>query len=159
MTFLWNNSKSCQFFALHTVCCSDTMHTVCPCVVLGKKQQIHCSVLYHLFINVIYFSISFFNSNIHKILTVCKKTWFMAHQRTVTKNRYIFFIIKAKDTVCIHRRSEHKKRGRAQSRCSRVIWKSASEEPQLSPRVQTWNSPGSLYVTTPVASSVPCAGH
>lgn len=34
-----------------------------------------------------------FNSNIHKILTVCKKTWVMAHQRTVTKNRYIFFII------------------------------------------------------------------
>lgn len=51
-------------------------------------------LLYHLFINVIYFSISsFLNSNIHKILTVCKKTWVMAHQRTVTKNRYIFFIV------------------------------------------------------------------
>ena len=61
----------------------------------AHKKFTHRHVfLYHLFINVIYFSISsFFNSNIHKILTVCKKTWVMAHQRTVTKNRYIFFII------------------------------------------------------------------
>lgn len=59
-----------------------------------KKQYRKSLLLYHLFINVIYFSISsFLNSNIHKILTVCKKTWVMAHQRTVTKNRYIFFIV------------------------------------------------------------------
>lgn len=44
---------------------------------MAKKIKLTQSdvLLYHLFINVIYFSISsfFLNSNIHKILTVCKK--------------------------------------------------------------------------------------
>lgn len=116
-------------------------------------------LVYHLFINVIYFSISsFFNSNIHKILTVCKKTWVMAHQRTVTKNRYIFFIINQgkKDTytVCIHRRSEHKRwvSERAQSRFSDVWYESPPVRSLNSPHLTRWQfSLGSSFcVTTPV---------
>lgn len=58
------------------------------------------------------FQYHLFNSNIDKILTVSNKTWVMAHQRTVTKNRYIFLHNQSRQkdtyTICIHRRAEHK---------------------------------------------------
>lgn len=102
-------------------------HAACMVKTKQKSTQRH-ELYYHLFINVIYFSISsFFNSNIHKILTVCKKTWVMAHQRTVTKNRYIFSIINQGKKIHIlyaytgdQNTKDESREGKAQTRLSDV---------------------------------------
>lgn len=78
----------------------------------------------------------FFNSNIHKILTVCKKTWVMAHQRTVTKNRYIFSIINQGKKIHIlyaytgdQNTKDGSQEGKAQSQMSDVHQGGASALP------------------------------